>query len=89
MAQAAEIAREAVTLDDEKAHRRDRALDRLLTSKATGIPAMLLLLAGVLWLTMVGANVPSELLYRPPTHPGGWRGRWWTGCTGRWPGWYR
>ena len=62
MAQAAEIAREAVTLDDEKAHRRDRALDRLLTSKATGIPAMLLLLAGVLWLTMVGANVPSELL---------------------------
>ena len=38
------------------------ALDRLLTSKATGIPAMLLLLAGVLWLTMVGANVPSELL---------------------------
>ena len=62
MAKAAEIAREAVTLDDEKAHRRDRALDRLLTSKATGIPAMLLLLAGVLWLTMVGANVPSELL---------------------------
>ena len=64
MAQAAGIAREVVTLDDEKAHRRDRALDRLLTSKATGIPAMLLLLAGVLWLTMVGANIPSELLSR-------------------------
>lgn len=62
MAKAADIAREAVTLDDETAHRRDRVLDRLLTSKATGIPAMLLLLAGVLWLTMVGANVPSELL---------------------------
>ena len=42
----------------------DRALDRLLTSRATGIPVMLALLAGVLWLTMVGANVPSELLSR-------------------------
>ena len=64
MAQAAAIAGEAVTMDEEAAQRRDRALDRLLTSRATGIPAMLLLLAGVLWLTMVGANVPSELLSR-------------------------
>jgi len=62
MARASEIAREAVVLDAEAAQRRDRALDRLLTSRATGIPVMLLLLAGVLWLTMVGANVPSELL---------------------------
>ena len=41
---------------------RDRALDRLLTSRATGIPIMLLLLAGVLWLTIQGANYPSQLL---------------------------
>ena len=37
-------------------------LDRLLTARATGIPAMLLLLAGVLWLTIEGANYPSQLL---------------------------
>ena len=37
-------------------------LDRLLTSHATGIPLMLLLLAGVLWLTITGANYPSQLL---------------------------
>ena len=37
-------------------------LDRLLTSRATGIPLMLALLAGVLWLTIQGANYPSQLL---------------------------
>ena len=42
--------------------RRQRKLDRLLTSKATGIPLMLLLLGAVLWLTVAGANLPSSLL---------------------------
>ena len=51
-------------MDSEAAGASDRALDRLLTSRKTGIPVMLLLLAGVLWLTMVGANVPSQLLSR-------------------------
>ena len=37
-------------------------LERLLTSRSTGVPVMLLLLAGVLWLTIVGANYPSQLL---------------------------
>lgn len=41
---------------------RDRRLDRLFTSRATGIPVMLLLLTGILWLTIEGANVPSALL---------------------------
>jgi ferrous iron transport protein B len=40
----------------------DRRLDRLLTNRWTGFPIMLLLLAGVLWLTVEGANVPSRLL---------------------------
>ena len=62
MARAAAIAEEAVTMDQARAQRRDRLLDRLLTSRATGIPVMLALLAGILWLTMAGANVPSELL---------------------------
>ena len=42
--------------------RRQRRLDRLLTSKATGIPLMLLLLGVVVWLTVAGANLPSALL---------------------------
>ncbi|MBM6927380.1 ferrous iron transport protein B [Pseudoflavonifractor phocaeensis] len=37
-------------------------LDRLLTNRALGIPSMVLLLAGVLWLTIQGANYPSQLL---------------------------
>ena len=59
---AREIAAQAVTVDEAAAHQLDRRLDRVLTSRAGGIPAMLLLLAGILWLTMAGANVPSALL---------------------------
>ena len=43
-------------------NKRDRKLDRLFTSRATGFPIMLLLLCGVFWLTITGANYPSELL---------------------------
>ncbi len=41
---------------------RDRAVDRILTSRIWGIPIMVLLLAGVFYLTIAGANVPSALL---------------------------
>lgn len=37
-------------------------LDRILTSKATGIPIMLLLFAALFWVTAIGANYPSEWL---------------------------
>lgn len=37
----------------------ERKLDWLLTSKWTGFPMMLIILAIVLWLTIVGANYPS------------------------------
>ena len=43
---------------------RDRRLDKLFTSKATGIPIMAGLLALILWLTIAGANDPSALLSR-------------------------
>lgn len=39
-----------------------RRLDRLLTARGTGIPIMLGMLGMVLWITIVGANVPSQLL---------------------------
>lgn len=37
-------------------------LDRVITSKRWGIPLLFLFLAGIFWLTMEGANGPSELL---------------------------
>jgi len=41
---------------------RDRRLDRIFTSRVTGFPVMLLLLGGIMWLTIQGANYPSALL---------------------------
>ena len=37
--------------------------DRIITSRLMGIPLMLALLLAVFWLTVVGANVPSDLLF--------------------------
>ncbi len=37
-------------------------LDRLLTGRYTGYAVMVLMLAGILWLTITGANYPSKLL---------------------------
>ena len=48
---------------EEGYNARDRRLDRLLTSKATGIPIMLALLFLIFWITISGANYPSELLF--------------------------
>ncbi len=41
---------------------RDRRIDRLLTTRRFGYPTMLLLLAGIFWLTIEGANIPSRWL---------------------------
>ncbi len=46
----------------EDSHRRDRKIDRILLGEYTGIPVMLLMLGLVLWITMVGANYPSQWL---------------------------
>lgn len=51
-----------VKIEDSKYNERDRKLDRILTSKHFGIPIMLLLLGGVFWITIVGANYPSGLI---------------------------
>lgn len=37
-------------------------LDRIFTSKLTGIPVMLIFMLGIFWLTARGANYPSEIL---------------------------
>ena len=47
--------------DDYQA--KDRKIDKILTSRKTGIPLMLSLLLVIFWITISGANYPSELLY--------------------------
>lgn len=60
--QAAAICRACVTLENPDYARRDRKLDRIFTSRCTGFPIMLLFLLCIFWITIVGANVPSDLL---------------------------
>ncbi len=47
---------------DHRSDISDRRMDSILTSKAFGYPLMVLLLLGVFWLTITGANYPSQLL---------------------------
>ncbi len=64
-AEAERIARKAVRgPDDHRAWAWDQRIDRLVTSPVLGLPLMLLLLTVVFWLTIVGANYPSDLLAR-------------------------
>ena len=41
---------------------RDRKIDKILTSKKFGIPIMLLFLSLIFWITITGANYPSQIL---------------------------
>ncbi len=50
-----------VTEDYAKLNR-DKKIDDIVTSKIFGIPIMLLLLCLILWITIQGANVPSQIL---------------------------
>lgn len=59
---AEDICNDVVSYTKEDYTRRDRGIDRFLTSRLTGIPIMLALLAIVFWLTIAGANYPSQLL---------------------------
>ena len=54
----------AVAYEKKQYSGRDRRLDKLLTGKFTAYPFMLILLCAVFWLTITGANYPSELLSR-------------------------
>ncbi len=57
---------EGVVVSDEAScgsySARDRAADRILTGKFTAFPVMALFFAFIFWLTISGANYPSQLL---------------------------
>ncbi|NLP13644.1 MAG: ferrous iron transport protein B [Clostridium sp.] len=59
---AEEVSKKTITFDNKQYNSTDRKIDRLLTSRALGIPIMLVLLAAIFWLTIIGANIPSEML---------------------------
>jgi len=59
---AEDACRGAITYENHKYAASDRRLDQILTSKLTGYPVMLALLALVFWLTITGANYPSQLI---------------------------
>lgn len=51
-----------VHIENKFYDKRDRMLDNLLTSKWTGFPIMFGLLMIIFWITITGANYPSELI---------------------------
>lgn len=57
-----EIYNSCVTIGNKSYNQRDRRIDKIMTSKRTGIPIMLLLLALVFYITIIGANYPSQCL---------------------------
>ncbi|RME90737.1 MAG: ferrous iron transporter B [Anaerolineae bacterium] len=62
--EAERIARRAVKHIGERRYDLDQKIDRLVTSPIFGLPIMLLLLAAIIWVTVIGANVPSDLIAR-------------------------
>lgn len=59
--QAEKIASKVIGRESEKTHRLEK-IDRILTGKYTAFPIMALLLILIFWITIVGANYPSEIL---------------------------
>ncbi len=59
---AEEVAKKVCVYQDKKRSVRDIQIDKILTSKTFGIPIMLLFLGVLFWITIVGANYPSQLL---------------------------
>lgn len=51
-----------VKIENNNYDKYDRTIDKILTSKLTGFPIMILLLLGIFWITLSGANYPSELI---------------------------
>ncbi len=61
--EAAQLADRAVTMPDEQPRfDLDRTIDRIVTSRVWGFPLMFLLFTLIFWITITGANYPSQFL---------------------------
>jgi len=61
--QAEEITGKVVEIESKAYDNRDRKLDKILLGRHTGFLVMILLLLGVFWITISGANYPSKLIF--------------------------
>ena len=57
-----DICHDICSFKDRNYQDRDRKIDRILTSKKWGIPIMILFFSFIFWLTITGANYPSQIL---------------------------
>lgn len=57
------IANQVISYEHSRTYDRDRLVDRFLIGRYTRFPIMFLLFALILWITIVGANYPSNLLF--------------------------
>lgn len=60
---AEDICKRYIIFEKKDYDKKDRKIDKILTSKITGIPIMLLLLALVFWITIYLSNYPSTWLF--------------------------
>jgi ferrous iron transport protein B len=78
--ESARIAARAVQRQGESRWDLDQRIDRLVTSPVFGLPLMLAVLAVVFWLTIVGANYPSQMialaLFWVEGHAAAWFDSW-------------
>ena len=58
-----EISKKVVKFENENYNLKNQKIDRIITSKVWGIPIMLVMLFCIFWLTIKGANYPSNLLF--------------------------
>lgn len=59
-----DISQEVVVYQKKDYEKTMRKWDHILTSKKTGIPIMILMLFGILWLTISFSNIPSGFLFQ-------------------------
>ena len=60
---AEEIGKKVCQFGNKDYANRDRKIDKILTSKKYGITIMILFLLLIFWITIVGANYPSQFLF--------------------------
>ena len=60
---AEKISNSVCTYGNNNYSSRDRKIDKILTSKVFGLPIMILFLGIIFWITIVGANYPSQALF--------------------------
>ena len=63
MEKAETICKKVCYFENKNYSKRDRKIDKILTSKTFGFPIMILFLGIIFWITIIGANYPSELLF--------------------------